>query len=170
MIRSRKLVLGIAIVTLTAGAFAALSPLRTSIPGRIVRWCLGEPGATQWVNDTADKLISSAWSAELQELTDRLLSEFTPLAATLPVEQFSRGRSITLDKLPRKYRQLGGIFGDHPDLVLRTGDNDTPASLVVSWGHTRQAIMIFASHPPLAPRGFFVRKVNDRIYVVANSS
>ena len=168
MARSRQLVFGVTIVVLTA--IAVLPTLRTSIPGRIVRWCLGEPGATQWVNDTADKIISSAWSTELQELADRLLSEFTPLAPTLPDEPFSRGRSIPLDRLPLKYRQLGGFFGDRPDLVLRTSDNGSPPSLVVSWGHTRRAILIFASRPPSAPQGFFVRKVNDRIYVVANKS
>jgi hypothetical protein len=170
MTRSRTLILGATIVVGTTVAFLALSALRTSIPGRIVRWCLGEPGATQWVNDTADKLVSSAWAAELRELADRLTLEFGSVASTLPHEPFSGGRSIPLDRLPNKYRRLGGIFGDRPDLVLRVSENDIPTALIVSWGHTRQAIVIFVSPPPDAPHGFSVRKVDDRIFVVASFS
>src|SRR5580693_4422415 len=116
MRRSRKVILAITIVVLTAGAFATLPALRTSIPGRVVRFCLGEPGATQWVNDTVDKISSPEWTTELQEVSNRLMSEFGPIASTLPNELFSGGRSIPVDRLPLKYRQLGGMYRDDADL------------------------------------------------------
>lgn len=169
MTRSRKLILTVVVTVLTAGVFATVTALRTSIPGQVVRFCLGEPGATQWVNDTADKIVSSGWTAELQEVSSRLMSEFGLVSATLPEEGFSGGRSIPLERLPLKFRELGGSYGE-PDLALQTKEDGSPVALVVSWGHMRQAILIFASAPLNPPRGFFVRKVDDRIYVVANES
>jgi len=166
MTRFRKIMLGIAITVLTAATFATVPILRTSIPGRIIRWCLGEAGFTQWVNDTERSIISPACVAELQEISDRLISEAAPISSTLPIEPFSGGRSLAIENLPLKYRQLGGIYGD-PDLVLRVSDAHTDAKIVVSWGHMREAIIIFARPPAVAPRGFSVRKVSDRIYVVA---
>jgi hypothetical protein len=105
--------------------------------------------------------------AELQDVSDRLMSEVGTTSSALPEEPFSGGRSLAIEKLPVKFRQLGGLFGDHPDLVLRASDLGSPTEIVVSWGHMRQAIIVFASPPQDTPEGFFVRKVSDRIYVVA---
>jgi len=104
--------------------------------------------------------------AELQDVSDRLISEAAPISSTLPIEPFSGGRSLAVDKLPLKFRQLGGMYRD-PDLVLRLSNDHVGAAVVVSWGHMREAIIIFAVPPAVAPCGFSVRKVSDRIYVVA---
>jgi len=144
--------------------------IRTSLPGRIIRWCFGEPGATQWVNDTVDRITYLQETSELQEIGDRLISEFGPIRATLLEEPYAGGKSIPPDKLPVKYRELGGMFGDHPDLVLQMNEDGAPMAVVISWGHMRQSITIFSKPPSPLPQGFFVRKLNDRIYVAAGES
>jgi hypothetical protein len=169
MTRATKFTRGVTIVALSVVAFATVPILRTSIPGRIARWCFGEPGATQWVHDTADKIVSSGSATELHEVSGKLMSEFGPIATTLPNEPFSRGRLLAIDRLPAKYRKLGGIYGD-PDLVLRVNEDGSPVAIVISWGHMRQAIILFANPPLTPPQGYFVRRVNERTYVVANES
>jgi hypothetical protein len=145
-------------------------PVRTSILGRAIRWCLGEPGATQWVNDTVEEITLLQETAELQEIGDRLMSEFGSINSTLPTAPFPGGKAIPLEKLPLKYRKLGGEFGDNPDLVLQMDQKGFPMAVVISWGHMRQSITIFSKPPSPPPKGFFVRKLNSRIYVVACES
>jgi hypothetical protein len=174
MSRLRKTILTIAAVLASMIIVAAFPVgrlyLRTSIPGRVVRWCLGEPGATQWVNDTIDRITYWHATAELQETGDRLVSEFAPINSTLPDAPFSRGKAIPSDRLPEKYRKLGGIFGDHPQLILETKNEGIPAVVIISWGHGRQSIWIFSAALSSPPGGFFVRKLNSRIYVIAGES
>ena len=143
---------------------------RRSVLGGIVRWFLGEPGATQDVNDTADTLSSSGGSQELQDLADKLMAEYAPLAPTLPEAAFGRGRSLPVERLPITFRQMGGSFGDNPDLVLRLDSANVPTSVVISWGHLRHAIIVYKQPPTNPPEGFFVRRVTDRIFVVAGES
>lgn len=75
------------------------------------------------------------------------MSEEGPTSLALPEEPFSGGRSLAVEKLPVKFRQLGGLFGDHPDLVMRVSDLGSPTEIVVSWGHMRRVIIVFASPP-----------------------
>lgn len=166
----RKLILPIIlllIVVFVVTAFKTIPVLRQSIPGRIVRFCLGEPGATQGVNDAADKIISSGWDKELIKLSDQLMEEYSSFAFTLPKEIFAQGHSLPLYRLPQKFRSLG--YGKL-DFVLQLDDTYTPTALVLSWRHMRHGIIIYAHPPRIPPTGFFVRKVNERIYVVANKS
>ena len=145
---------------------------RRTIPGHIVRWCLGKPGATQGVNDAADKILSSGWEKDLTNMADALMIEFTPIATNLP-EAFMGGRSIPAEKLPTQYRQLGGIYSRLnvvPELVLRQGQLGDPDQIVIDWAHMRHAIMIYAVPPHDSPTGFYVRKVGNRIFVVADKS
>jgi hypothetical protein len=72
--------------------------------------------------------------------------------------------------MPVKYRRLGGDFGDHPDLVLQVNKDGVPIAVIISWGHMRRSITVFSKPPSAAPQRFFVRKLNDRIYVVAGES
>jgi len=151
-------------------AFAVIPLARRTIPGHIVRWCLGEPGATQDVNDAADKIRSSGWEKDLTDMADALMVEFTPIATNLPVA-FMGGRSIPIERLPAQYRQLGGIYSRLnvvPELVLRQGQLGAPDQIVIDWAHMRHAIIIYAVPPHDSPTGFYVRKVSNRIYVVAD--
>ncbi|GEM_PF-2490397 len=160
------LLMGVGVVV----AFAVIPSARRTIPGRIVRWCLGEPAATQRVNDAAEKIRSSGWEKDLTNLADALMAEFTPIATNLP-EAFMGGRSIPIERLPAQYRQLGGTYSRlDPELVLRQGHLDSPDQIVIDWAHMRHAIIIYAVPPHHSPKGFHVRKINDRIYVVANES
>jgi hypothetical protein len=171
MSRSRKTIFAIAAALVAVIIFAAFPGVRlflqTSIPGHVIRWCLGEPGATQGVNDAIERINYWHDAAELQELGDKLISEFGPISSTLPDAPFSKGKSIPLDRLPQKYRELGGLFGNHPDLIFQPEDNGTPRAIIISWAHMRKSITIFFKPPASPPRGFFVRKLNNRIYVVA---
>jgi hypothetical protein len=169
--RRNRMVLTLLMVVGVVVAFAVIPLARRTIPGRIVRWCLGEPGvATQDVNDAADKIRSSGWEKNLTDLADALMVEFTPIATNLP-EAFMGGRSIPIERLPAQYRQLGGTYSRlDPELVLRQGHLDTPDQIVIDWAHTRHAIIIYAVPPHDSPTGFYVRKISNRIYVVANES
>lgn len=164
-----------AITIATFGMFAmqlkTSTMFRTSVPGRTVRWLLGEPGATQGVNDAADALTTANWDEELTVLADQLMDEYGAIASTLPEAEFSSGYSLPLDRLPPKFYELGGSFRHDPDLILRLDDTiSTPTAIVLSWGHMRHAIIVYAKPPSVPPQGFFVRQVSDRIYVIANES
>ena len=66
-----------------------------------------------------------------------------------------------------KFRERGGGYGD-PQLFLRLDANSRPELLVVSWGHTRQAILVYRTPPAEPPRGFAVRAASASTYVVAD--
>jgi hypothetical protein len=177
MSQFKKIILGVIVVVMVVAILDSIPRVHlfvsASVPGRIIRWCLGEPGSTQWVNDTVDQVTYLQETAELQDIGDRLISEFSPISSTLSEETYSvysGGKSIPLDKLPIKYRQLGGMFGDHPDLVLQVNKDGVPIAVIISWGHMRRSITIFSKPPSPPPQGFFVRKLNDRVYVVAGES
>ena len=177
MSRFTKIILIILAVVMGVAVSDAIPAVRlffrASVPGQIIRWCLGEPGATQWVNDTVDQVTYLQETVELQDIGDRLISEFGPISSTLleePYSVYSGGKSIPLDNMPVKYRQLGGVFGDHPDLVLQVNKDGVPIAVIISWGHMRRSITIFSKTPSAAPQGFFVRKLNDRVYVVAGEN
>jgi hypothetical protein len=170
MSRFSKIILAVLVAGVITAIFAE-NPLlrlsvRTSVPGKIIRWCLGEPGATQWVNDTVDKIMYSGETAEIEDLADRLMREFGPESPQLPKEPYSDDRALPLDRLPAKYRKLGGLFGD-PDLILKVDEKGIPTAVIISWGHMRRSITIFSAPPPTLPQGFFARELNSRIYVVA---
>jgi hypothetical protein len=165
----KKSLLALAVVAIGGASFAFIPGVRTTAPGRAARFCLGEAAATQWVNDTADRISSAERSKELQELADQLISEFAPLASTLPQEPFTRGRLLPIDRLPPTFRSLGGSFGD-PEMVVKFDDAAKPTALILSWGHMRQCIVIHTAPITNPPQGFATRRVNDRIYVIANES
>jgi len=159
-------------LVLAVVCFSKLPHLRTSIPGKISRFFLGEPGATQDVNDAADQIESAGWAGELTGWADRLMSEYGPIKDKLP-KTFMGADLIPISHLPSQYRHLGGMFsglGIEPELGLRPADRDHPAQVVIDWAHMRHSIIIFSEPPKNLPAGFYVRKVNDRIYVVANES
>ena len=168
--RPQKVILVALFIFVVVTAFVNIPTLRTSAPGHIIRFCLGEAGATQNVNDAADKIISSGWEKDLIVLADTLTSEFGPVRDKLP-EAFMGGRSIPIERLPAQYRQLGGMYVRiPPELVLRSSAEGVPAHVVIDWAHMRHAIIVFSTPPSRPPQGFFVRKVNARVYVVANES
>ena len=148
-----------------------IKELPTTIPGRIVRWCLGEPGATQGVNDTANKIISLGLLSHFEKLCDDILSEFLPKTSTLKNAEGGEGYEIPINKIPEKFRNdaFGGMF-NNLEVDLRPLDNENCPSLVFNWGHMRHAIIIFKDAQHIEPKGFFVRKLNNRIYIVANES
>ncbi len=164
----KKLIIALVVVLFIFWSFSSISILRTTIPGKIIRWCLGEPGATQQVNDAADKIISSNWNSELEKLCDKLINEYKPLTSKLKHEPFSDGYLIPLERIPIKFYKLGPH--NEPDVVIRIDEHPEPSSLVFSWGHMRHAIFVFTKKPLVEPKGFHSRKVSDRVYVVANES
>jgi len=83
-------------ILLILGALVALAVIpspKRSVPGRIVRFCLGEPGATQGVNDAADTIISKKWEDDLELFADEMIREFGPEEEKLP-EAFMGGRLL----------------------------------------------------------------------------
>ena len=129
----RKSILPIACLLVTVSTVAALKTipaLRRSTPG-VIRWCLGEPGATQCVNDDADKIISAGWDQELIALSDQLMDEYGSIVSTLPEAPFAGGRLLPLDRLPPEFRKLGGSYGES-ELVLWLDYASTPTAIVLT--------------------------------------
>lgn len=144
---------------------------KTSPLGRTVRHFQGEPGATQSVNDAADLIIASGWEPELLLLSEQLIAEYGPTATTL-LEVFTNHYLLPVERLPQKFHELGWFVSTRePQLILRTDETTaTPTAMVLSWGNMRHAVIVYAQPPTVAPQGFFVRQVGDRIYVIANES
>lgn len=129
---------------------------------------LREPTAEEWVQLNASWLASTSAGPELEALADHLMKEHDQDALELPEAEFSNGgRALPVERLPAKFRERGGRFGE-PQLFVRLGANSRPEVLVVSWGHTRQAILVYRKPPTVPPRGFAVRAASARTYVVAD--
>ena len=129
---------------------------------------LSEPTAEEWVQLSANWLASTSAGPELEALADRLMKEHDPNALELPEAKFSNhGRALPVERLPAKFRERGGNFGE-PQLFVRLDPNAKPEVLVVSWGHRRQAILVYRKEPAEPPRGFSVRAATARTYVVAD--
>lgn len=160
-----KGVVWVSAIAVVGAAWLFASP-PTSVPGRILRWIKGEPGAVQWVNDTAGTLRDSDLGERFERLAGSLLQEYETSAASLPAAPHSQGRLVPLARLPAEMRGLGGTYGD-PELVLRLGDALEPVAVVVSWGHMRQAIVFLKDPNASAPEGFFVRRITSQLYVLA---
>jgi hypothetical protein len=165
-VRKAKPLVIVLLFVLVATALGTIPSLRRSIPCRIVRWCLGEPGATQFVNDAAEEILSSGWDTQLVELSNQIMDESVSNASTLPVDPYTGGRLLSLDRIPPKLKKLSKILGNLDEVLLLCNDT-APAKLVLSWGHRRYDIIIYAEAPSAFPEGFFVRKVRDRVYIIA---
>ena len=148
--RRWKLPIVSVVVVVLAVAFGTVPVLRRSVPGRVIRWCLGEPGATQGVNDAADKIIARGWDRELIELADQLMEEYASTASTLPIA-FTGGRLLPPERLPEKFHTLGGGFSD-PDFVLRLDSSSRPTEVVISWGICVTASSYTPFHRPYRRR------------------
>ena len=157
------------IVIAVLAVFLCVPWARRTTPGRIIRWCLGEPGATQDVNDAADVILSEGWEPDLMALSDSLLAEYRAMPTRAPGASFMGGFLIPIEKLPDRYRQLGGTYsGVEPEFAFRPRDDSGPDRIVIGWAHMRHAVIIYSVAPPGSPTGFHVRKVSARMYVVAN--
>lgn len=161
-----KVAVAFGLVALVLSGAAILSP-RTSFLGGIVRWIAGESGATQEVNDAADMIESEGWADDLEKLADDLTAEFQPVRENLP-HAFIGGRLIPIDRLPAKYRKLGGRPTRHLEFVL--GEGQWASRVMLSWAHLRFAVVIFAEPPQKLPKGHHVRRVGKRVFVIANES
>ena len=169
MKRIKRIIIVLLVVALTVVALGKIPVLRNTIPGRIARFCLGESVPAQRANNAADKLISSGWDKELIQLSDQLMIEYAETATTLPEALHFNQLYLPVERLPQKYYELGGMYGT-PRLLLRIDSASKPTAVVISWGNMRHAIIVYADTPEVPPEGFYVRRVNDRIYVIANES
>jgi hypothetical protein len=128
-----------------------------------------DPESVVRVDEVADVLEESDAGHRLEGHADEILARYLPRAQTLPEAEHVRGRVVPLSRLPPEFQGLGGDFGA-PELLLRTPEGDTPPAVLLSWGHMRHGIIVFAAAPREEPRGFYTRKVGDRTFVVANES
>lgn len=147
----------------------ALGGLAASLPIlRQTASLLGEPSAAEWVKMTADWLASTSAGPELEALADHLMKEHDQDALELPEAEFSLGgRALPIKRLPAKFRERAAGYGE-PQLFVRLDANSKPELLIVSWGHLRQAILVYRKRPAKPPRGFSVRAASARTYVVAD--
>ena len=101
------------------------------------------------------------------ELSKQLMTDYTPIANTLP--EVATGKLLPQEKLPQKFHELGGMYAQ-PQLILRSDNSSQGEAIILSWGNMRHGIIIYSQPPKVSPEGFFVRQVNERIYVIANES
>lgn len=139
----------------------------------IVRECAPEwelpirPSAAQWVKKNGSWLASGTHRAELEALADKLMQEYAERAIKLPVAKFSNGgRELPVHRLPPKFRERGGGFGE-PQVFVRLDSQSSPTVLVISWGHMRRSVFVFREPPAKPPRGSSVRQVGSRVFVIA---
>lgn len=129
---------------------------------------LSEPTAEEWVQLNASWLASTSAGTELEALADQLMKVHDQDALELPEAEFSNhGRALPVERLPAKFRERGGGYGE-PQLFVRLDANSKPELLIVSWGHMRQSIFVYRTPPTVPPRGFAVRAASARTYVVAD--
>lgn len=145
----------------------------------VVRHIKGEPTATQDVNDAADWLVSSGNAPGLEAFADQMARDFGPAASSLP-KAFMGDPMLPISTVPQKFMRLGWNrrwerppstnpkLG--PECVLKLDDQGAVTALEIQWGHRRHVVIVYAQPPSPAPRGFAVRKVTPRIYIVANES
>jgi hypothetical protein len=179
MPRPRTIILSAVIVITAAVTFASIIQATHPVTWILIHnptsigewtWAFVAPRVKDWVNITVERIRYFRQTDELQDLGNRLFSEFGPVSATLPEDPPTGGRLIPLDRLPDKFAKLGGSFGDRAELILQEDSTGRPMAVAISWAHLREAIVIFPKPPRSVPRGFFVRALSDRIYVVTNES
>lgn len=169
MRKNMPLVVVVLVVLLGVTAFAVIPALRRSGPGHAIRWCLGEPMATQSVNDAAQTMLSAGWDKELMALSDQLMAEYASTASTLPEKLVAGKRLVPLARLPQKFHALSEGHGNL-ELILRSDQGTVPTAVALSWDNGRHEIIVYAQPPTTPPEGFFVRRINDRLYIVASES
>jgi hypothetical protein len=99
------------------------------------------------------------------------LAEYRALPANSLSASFMGGFLISIERLPDQYRQLGGTYSRmEPEFAYRLRDDRGPERIVIDWAHMRHAVIIYSEVPQMSPTGFYVRKISDWIYVVANES
>lgn len=120
------------------------------------------------MNDAADALLATGANTRLHVFADRILELYLPMATRLPNAPHSRARLVP-ESIPDEFLRMHGGFGKQ-DLLLRVQTITRPAAVILSWGHMRHAIFVYATPPSTPPAGSFVREVDDRTYVIANES
>lgn len=135
---------------------------------RFVRWMDGESGAEQDVNDTFTALQASDGASDLESFADGVLRTYArPDAGAGPATRPGLPHTtVSIDKLPSKFWNLGGSYPGPPKVVVRLDKN----AIVLQWGGGRHEIMIFGAAPANPLTGFYGRKVSERVYVVASGS
>jgi hypothetical protein len=85
-----------------------------------------------------------------------------------------------LSEVPTKFMRLGWHrawernpppdpkYG--PECVLKLNDGGEVTAVEIQWGHRRHAAIVYARPPAREPRGFAVRKVTPRVFILANES
>ena len=129
-----------------------------------------EPGATRLVNEDADWLLMSGNAADLEAVADAIQVEFGDHPERLGTTRLGRPGLVPIDRLPSKFRGLGGYFKSSLEVVLETETPAHAARLVLMWGNGRHQVVVYGSAPTFKPRGFAVREVTSRVHVVANES
>jgi hypothetical protein len=136
----------------------------------VTRWLAGEPLATQRVHETADALAGAPMGQQLEQRADEIITNHLSVASTLPRAEHGRGHLVPPTEIPAELIPPDGGFGGAPEILLRIGRDEEPPAVILSWGHMRHAVIVYATAPESPPTGFLVRSVSRRTWVVANES
>jgi hypothetical protein len=113
---------------------------RRSRPGRIVRWCRGEGGAQQTVNDLVADLRGVPSLAQLQPWGIDSLDRFRAgqLRTNSSKVRFSMGTvRLAAEERPvfvnQQWGQSNKSFNDYPEISIRLQTNGQPECMIIAW-------------------------------------
>jgi hypothetical protein len=125
--------------------------------------CQRESGAARGTREAAEFLALEGRARELEHFADDAIRDLAPKRwkphPGLP------DPTVPVERLPKKFRELGGAFVGPPNVVL----DSKRQAVVLQWGNGRHEIVVFVEAPAAQPPGSLTRKVNERIYVTAMS-
>ncbi|MEL6195718.1 MAG: hypothetical protein AAFQ77_01525 [Myxococcota bacterium] len=149
---------------------AVLKAPEQSVFAAAWRYVLGEPGATQDVNNAADILEETGAYRELEGIADRIFADCPAAAANhLPVRH-GPGLRLPVEFIPERFHLLGRSYDTRPDVILRGCESSQGMQLRLHWGNGRHAIVVSDTPPDELPMSFYSRQVSPRTYVIAHES
>jgi hypothetical protein len=158
------------VYTVMQGPFA----LKRSIPGRMVRFVLGSPGAVQDVDDLADELSLPSNAAALRSWAESVLDaqrtrnipaeavQYSELIACAPSPEFAPAPVLA---------QYRAAHGSTPETYLHVDADGRVSAVVLSWAHLRVGLVVRpgGSAPPLDGT-FYERQPSPDIRVFSTYS
>ncbi len=133
-----KMIVRVLLFVIAFFVFAKVPVLKRTIPGRVCRFVLGSPLATQWSEDFVDDVRSLREPQLLRQWSQDMLDAYTSggISTNSPAKYWSLGQiEVPGDLIPnwlpeRLYDQK---FGQPPDVSIRVDAAGRPLYLLYAW-------------------------------------
>jgi hypothetical protein len=158
------------VYTVLQGPFA----LKRSIPGRVVRFVLGSPGAVQDVDDLADELSMPSTAAALRLWAESVLD--AQRTKNIPADAVNNSWPIACASRPDiapapVLAQHRAVLWCTPETCLHVDAQGRVTAVVLSWAHLRVGLVVRpgGNAPPLNGT-FYERQPSPDIRVFSITS